>query len=153
MKHSLRTARAALVALAASAALVGLPALFAPRSFYDDFPGLRHWVDLLPPYNQHLVTDVGGLYLGFAIVFAWAAWRPARDLVLAACAGLGVRGARGTSSSTRRTWTSFSTGDAIAQMVSLSLPLILPGAAVLGVLQDERPVGTGRAATGVSPDA
>ena len=32
----------------------------APRSFYDDFPGLgRHWVDVDGPYNEHLVRDYG----------------------------------------------------------------------------------------------
>jgi hypothetical protein len=152
MKHSLRTARAALVALAASAALVGLPALFAPRSFYDDFPGLRHWVDLLPPYNQHLVTDVGGLYLGFAIVFAWAAWRPARDLVFAACAGWTFAAlAHFIFHATHLD--NFGTGDAIAELVSLAFPVLLPGAAVLGVLASERPIESGRSLSGVTNDA
>jgi hypothetical protein len=151
MNHSLRTARAAVVALAASAALVGLPALFAPRSFYDDFPWLRHWVDLLPPYNQHLVTDVGELYVGFAIVFAWAAWRPTRDLVLAACAGW-TFAALGHFIFHATHLDNFSTGDAIAELVSLFLVLILPGGAVRGVLQAERPIANGRAPTGVTPD-
>jgi hypothetical protein len=32
----------------------------APRSFYDDFPGLgRHWVGVDGPYNEHLVRDYG----------------------------------------------------------------------------------------------
>src|SRR5919198_1417977 len=48
---------------------VGLWATFAPRSFYDDFPGLgRHWISHDPPYNQHLVTDVGGLNLALAAI-------------------------------------------------------------------------------------
>jgi len=34
--------------------------LFAPASFYRDFPGLgRHWVDVDGPYNEHLMRDVG----------------------------------------------------------------------------------------------
>ena len=152
MRHSLQTARAALVALAVSAALVGLPALFVPRSFYDDFPFLRHWVDLLPPYNQHLVTDVGGLYLGFAIVFAWAAWRPVRDLVFAASAGWTFAAlAHFIYHATHLD--NFGTGDAIAELVSLLLVAILPGAAVVGVLAHERPVASRAAATGVTNDA
>jgi hypothetical protein len=67
-------ARLSLSLLCASASAIGLTATLAPRTFYDDFPFLAHWVDLLPPYNEHLVTDVGGLYLGFAILFGWAAW-------------------------------------------------------------------------------
>lgn len=66
--------RASLAYLCLSALLVGLPATLAPHSFYDDFPFVTNWVDLLPPYNEHLVTDVGGLYLGFAVLFGWAAW-------------------------------------------------------------------------------
>lgn len=76
-------ARMALGLLAASALLVGFTATFAPETFYEDFPFLSHWVDLLPPYNEHLVTDVGGLYLGFAVLFAWAAKTLDRTLVRA----------------------------------------------------------------------
>jgi hypothetical protein len=54
-------ARTALVVLALSAAFTGLPAALAPRTFFDDFPFLSAWVELLPPYNEHLVTDVGAL--------------------------------------------------------------------------------------------
>src|ERR1700709_694357 len=79
------SARAALGFLFVSAAVIGLTAAVLPRPFYDDFPFLAHWVDLLPPYNEHLVTDVGGLYLGFAVLFAWAAWTLERTLVRAVC--------------------------------------------------------------------
>ena len=50
---------------------VGLQALFAPRSFYDDFPIGRGWVAMDGPYNQHLVRDVGSLNLALVVlVFA-----------------------------------------------------------------------------------
>ena len=66
------------------AASVGLWATFAPRSWYDDFPGgpFEAWAAASPPYNQHLVTDVGALYLGFTVLFVWALWRPARTLIV-----------------------------------------------------------------------
>jgi hypothetical protein len=42
---------------------------FAPRSFYDDFPGFgRHWVSPDGPYNEHLVRDVGQGNLAFGTV-------------------------------------------------------------------------------------
>src|SRR4029077_5684580 len=85
---SMRSSALALVSLAIlllSAASIGLIATLAPHTFYDDFPFFSHWVDLLPPYNEHLVTDVGGLYLGFAVLFAWAAWTLQPTLVRAAC--------------------------------------------------------------------
>ncbi|WP_229070950.1 hypothetical protein [Actinoplanes sp. DH11] len=40
-----------------------------PRSFYDNFPT----VSLDPPYNEHLVTDVGGLGLAISAVLFYAA--------------------------------------------------------------------------------
>lgn len=83
--NSPRSARAALGVLFASALLIGLTAAVTPRTFYDDFPFVAHWVELLPPYNEHLVTDVGGLYLGFAVLFAWAARTLDRTLVRAVC--------------------------------------------------------------------
>jgi hypothetical protein len=62
---------------------VGLLATFAPRTFYGDFPFFASWVDNLPPYNAHLVTDTGGLYLGFALLLAWSLRVPA--LVVPVC--------------------------------------------------------------------
>src|SRR3712207_3319367 len=42
---------------------------FAPRSFYDDFPGWgRHWVSPVGPYNEHLLRLVGQGNLAFGIV-------------------------------------------------------------------------------------
>jgi hypothetical protein len=80
-----RTAQLALGLLCLSAFSIGLTATAFPRTFYDDFPFLSHWVDLLPPYNEHLVTDVGGLYLGFSVLFGWAVLKPQRALVQPVC--------------------------------------------------------------------
>jgi hypothetical protein len=66
--------RAGLVFLSMGAGFPGLWALFAPESFFRDFPGGGFaWVELLPPYNEHLVRDVGGFYLGFAVLLLVAA--------------------------------------------------------------------------------
>jgi hypothetical protein len=60
--------------LAAQAGFVAIWALASPRSFYSDFPGVDgSWVEALPPFNEHLIRDVGALYAGFAILFLWAA--------------------------------------------------------------------------------
>jgi hypothetical protein len=74
--------RVALGTLAASSALIGAVAAFVPRDFYTSFPVGLSWVDKLPPYNQHLVTDVGGLSLAFAVLFTWAAITLARPLIV-----------------------------------------------------------------------
>jgi hypothetical protein len=118
-------ARAALVLSAASAAGVGLVAAFAPRTFYDDFPYLGHWVDRLPPYNEHLVTDVGALYLGFALLFAWAAASLQRQLVQAACAAWILFSVLHLVFHARHL-DGFGSGDAIAELVSLAAVIALP---------------------------
>ena len=46
--RSPNAARAALVFLAGVTLLIGATAAFAPRIFYDDFPFVTHWVELLP---------------------------------------------------------------------------------------------------------
>jgi hypothetical protein len=39
--------------------LVALIATFAPRAFYDHIP----WVNLMPPYSEHLMRDYGAMNL------------------------------------------------------------------------------------------
>lgn len=68
--------------LALSAGLVGGWATLAPRSFYDSFPlPGHHWVSGLGPYNEHLVRDVGGLYLALLVVTVWAIVRASSELL------------------------------------------------------------------------
>ena len=125
-------ARASLLILVVSTLTVGLPATFAPQTFYDDFPFLRHWVDLLPPYNEHLVTDVGGLYLGFAVLFAWAARTLQPTLVRATCsAWLLTASVHLTFHATHLE--NFGTGDAIAEIASLAFLLAPPIVAIWAV--------------------
>ena len=46
---------------------VGGWAYFAAQSFYDSFPGvLGSWVSVDGPYNEHLIRDVGAMYLALA---------------------------------------------------------------------------------------
>ena len=123
--------RALLAALAVTAALPGAWATFAPRSFYDDFPGGgRHWVAELPAYSQHLVTDVGAFYLGFALLLAWAAWRPSRELVVPVCTAFAL------FSALHLAWHSahldgFATADAVLQTGSLAAVLAASVGAVV----------------------
>jgi nucleoside-diphosphate-sugar epimerase len=59
---------AALLCLAATAAVEGVWAAIFPASFYRSFPGTGHWVEAFPPYNEHLVRDVGQLTLAMLVV-------------------------------------------------------------------------------------
>ena len=130
-------ARLSLSLLCASASAIGLTATLAPRTFYDDFPFLAHWVDLLPPYNEHLVTDVGGLYLGFAILFGWAAWTLQPTLIRAVSVSWLLTATLHLifhSTHLER----FSTTNAIAELATLSLLVAAPLVA-LWATRDSRP--------------
>jgi len=129
--------RALLAALAASAAYPGAWATLAPRSFFDSFPGAgRHWTAALPAYSEHLVTDVGAFYLGFALLLAWAAWRPSRELIVPVCSAFAL------FSLLHLVWHSahldgFTTADAVLQTASLAAVLVASLGAV--VLASRRP--------------
>jgi hypothetical protein len=49
--------RAGLFALAFEAGLIGVHALFFPHYFYSEFLLGRGWVQMLPPYNEHITRD------------------------------------------------------------------------------------------------
>ena len=122
-----QTARLALAVLAASSAVVGLWAGFAPRSFYEDFPGGgRTWVAVDGPYNEHLVRDVGELNLGLAVVLALGAWFGGRWLIRAAAAGYLVQGLPHFVYHLRHLDPLESTGDKVGNVVSLGLGVLLP---------------------------
>ena len=71
---STSVARGIAWALAASAAYVGIWAMAWPHSFFTTFPGFgQSWVAPLGPYNEHLVRDVGGLYVALLVFSGWAA--------------------------------------------------------------------------------
>ena len=121
--------RIVLIPLFASALLIGLTAAVFPRTFYEDFPFVAHWVDLLPPYNEHLVTDVGGLYLGFAVLFGWAAWTLERNLVRAVCVAWLLTAGLHLLFHARHL-DGFSTADAVAELASLALLVGAPAVAL-----------------------
>ncbi len=75
--------RAGLLLLAALQTVVSVWQYVLPRSFYDDFPT----VSLDPPYNEHLVSDVGGLGLALTAMLFFAAWVLESRVVLSALIG------------------------------------------------------------------
>ena len=82
-----RTAiRAALAGAGLIQVVDGLYALLAPTSFYEDFPLGRGWVEALPAYSEHLVRDVGGLFLATGAALLAAAWTLQRRLVIVVAA-------------------------------------------------------------------
>ncbi|MES1212288.1 MAG: hypothetical protein ABUT11_01945 [Leifsonia sp.] len=64
--------RVSLILLAANELVVGAWNLFAPRSFYNDFPT----VNQTPPFSEHFARDFGAATLGIAALLIVAAIRP-----------------------------------------------------------------------------
>jgi hypothetical protein len=120
-----RLLRVTLACLAFSAAVPGLQAAVAPHSFYSGFPVGRGWVELLPPFNEHLIRDVGGFYLAFALLFAWAAVTLARALVVPLAAAWSVAALLHAVYHVLHL-DGFGVGDAVAQTVGLVAVLALP---------------------------
>ena len=125
-------ARISLSTLAVASAFVGVPATLVPRAFYDDFPLGRAWVEMLPPYNQHLISDVGGFYLAFAVLFAWAAVTLRRALIVPLCTAwiLAALLHFGYHVSHLDGW---NVTDAVAQTAALGLLSVLPVVAAVAV--------------------
>lgn len=126
-----RVLRVLLVLLAAPAAAVGGWAVFAPRGFYDDFPGLGGgWVRPDGPYNEHLVRDVDGLYLALVLVTVAAAVTLGPVLVRAAGSAWLLQGALHLAYHARHL-APFSVANGAAMVTSVASVPALAGAVLL----------------------
>ncbi len=103
----------------------GLYALLAPVSFYEDFPLGRGWVAAIPAYNEHLVRDVGGLFLATAALLLAAAWFLQRRLVIVAAASFLLFSIPHAIYHFLNLGP-YSTGDAIANVLGLAATVVLP---------------------------
>jgi hypothetical protein len=135
-----RWLRGALAVLAVTPAVVGIWATVSPHGFYEDFPGGGHsWVSMVSTYDEHLVRDVGALYLG-ALVLLALAWRWLdRHLVQAAAVSSGVA-ALPHLVYHLTALDGFSVGDAVAEIGGLALGVVVPLALLVAIR------GRGRAA-------
>ena len=118
--------RAGLIFLAVAQGAAGLIQLFAPKFFYDDFPtSATPWVSLLPPYNEHLMRDVGALTLAYVLVLTAAAIWPEPKLVrVALAANLMFTVPHFIFHATHLDH--YPTGSAVAQTITLALAVLLP---------------------------
>ena len=111
--------RVALAIFAVVSVELGVWATFAPRSFFDDFPGLgRHWVRVYGPYNEHLMRDFGALNLALAVVTIAALITLGRPLVIAVAIAWLAWGVPHLVYHLRHLDV-FSTGDKVANVVGL----------------------------------
>jgi hypothetical protein len=130
------SARAALAILCLAAASIGIPATLAPHTFYADFPFYARWVELLPPFNEHLVVDVGGLYLGFAVLFGWATWTVQPTLARAASSAWLLTAAIHLAFHATHL-EDFGAADAVGELASLAVLLAPPAVAIWAVAEPE----------------
>jgi hypothetical protein len=86
--------RAGMAALGLVHAWWGLWAYLWPSQFYGAFPGLgRRWTAAYPPYNEHLVTDLGATFLTLAFLLLAGAGVRNRGVRTVVLAGVGLFGA------------------------------------------------------------
>jgi AhpD family alkylhydroperoxidase len=126
-----------LFALGIPQALIGLMALLAPRTFYDDFPaGTDGWVHVLGPFDEHLVTDVGALFVALGVLLSLAAINLRRSAVVGAAVAWLI------FSVAHFAWHAFNlepygTGDAIANAFTLGWT-VLGGVLILWLARAPR---------------
>jgi hypothetical protein len=131
--------RVVLGVLAAVAVMVGMWAALFPASFYSDFPGLgRVWVAADGPFNEHLVRDVGQLFLAMAVVTGVAVAFPVALLVRTVGAAWLVEGLPHLVYHASHT-DLYDTVDFVLNLASLSLLVVLAAIALLA------PLGSGPA--------
>ena len=140
-------ARATLIQLGVIQGALGFYALFFPRSFYEDFPLGLNWVEALPAYSEHLVRDVGGLFLATAVILIAASIRLERRWVVVSLVAFLA------FSLPHTVWHAFnlepySTGNAIANIVTLAVTVLLPlGVLALVAKESRAPARAGRSST------
>jgi hypothetical protein len=116
----------------------GVPAVLAPRWFFDHFPGLgHHWTAAYPPYNEHLMTDAGAAFLTLGVLLLIAAWLRDRKVTATVLTGLIVFSAvhlayhAGHPAQLRGV-------DLAASLVSLALGVVIPAAMLLTLARSPR---------------
>ena len=73
--------RVGMAALGAVHAWWGVWARLFPAHFFDTFPGFgRRWTAAYPPYNEHLVTDLGATFLTLAFLLIAGAVMKSRSV-------------------------------------------------------------------------
>ena len=129
--------RGGLGLLAASAGLIGVWALLAPQSFFDDFPGSGlALVSALPPYNEHLIRDYGSMNLALAFVLAIGAATLSRWVVIAGLGAVLINGVPHLIFHAGHQGT-LSDSDQTSQLIALALPVIVAAALLVLVWMRE----------------
>jgi hypothetical protein len=113
--------RAGMVLLVVIETVIGVWQYFFSHSFFTDFPT----VSLDPPYNQHLMSDVGGLTLAITAVVAYAAIHLEYRLVCGALTGYIVFAVTHLLFHLTHL-DGFTTADAVENLTVLAIDAVLP---------------------------
>jgi len=109
---------------------VTLQALLTPKSFYEDFPFGRGWVQAYPSYNDHLIYDYGAYTLGALVALVIAGvWLDRRVVQVATASWL----VSATIHFVNHVLTidRYGTGDAVANLTGLLLFVVIPAGLLL----------------------
>ena len=119
-------------------------ALLAPKSFYEDFPLGRGWVEAYPAYNDHLIYDYGAYTLGALVALVIAAiWLDRRVVQLATASWLVSAVIHLVNHVV--TADKYSTGDAVANLSGLLLFVVIPGGLLIRSRNEPSAEDPGRA--------
>ena len=132
-----REFRAVLYGLGAVQLLNGIWITISPSSFYEDFPFGRGWVEALPAYNEHLTRDVGALFMATGMVLVVAGVWLERRVVALALASYLLFSIPHTAYHLLNL-EPYTTGDAVANAVTLALTVLLPLYLLLRIVQEKR---------------
>lgn len=124
-RRAAKRVRLGLLFLATLALVPGLWASISPASFFSDFGDLSFsWVPIAPPFNEHLVRDVGAAYLAFSVPLLAAAFIMDRRLSqIALLAWLVFAATHLFFHIDRQEWTP---GADKTQAIALGLTVVLP---------------------------
>jgi hypothetical protein len=109
----------------------GVPATLAPRWFFDNFPGLGHaWTAAYPPYNRHLVTDLGATFTALGVLLLLAAWIADRKVTAVVLCGVLVFSSLHLAFHLRDHG-ALTGGDLVASLGALVLGVVVPVALLM----------------------
>jgi hypothetical protein len=104
----------------------GLWALAAPRHFFDTFPGAgRRWTAAYPPFNEHLVIDLGATFVTLAFLLGAGAASRSRSARTVALLTVTLFGALHLAFHAADHGL-LATTDLVASLIALALGFLIP---------------------------
>lgn len=122
--------------------VVGLWAVLAPESWFEDFPGFDpRLVAAEPPFNRHLATDAGAGFLATGVVLVVAALWARRSGVLIALLAFAAFGVPHLAYHVAHPSDLLSSSEDTRNVVTLAVPLALAAVFAWGAWRsDDRAV-------------